>query len=239
MIKISFENVDLNFPIYGRQEFSLRSSLFQIATGGLIKKESGSLVVSALKNATFNIEEGDAVGLIGHNGAGKSTLLRTMAGIYPPTRGKVERLGQTVGIFDIGAGLEYELTGYENIIQLGLIMGLSLKKARDLIPSIEEFTELGEFLSLPVKTYSSGMIMRLMFGTATAVTPEILLLDEMFSAGDEGFRKKSEDRIHRMIKNAKIFVFATHDIELVKKYCNRFFKIEHGNITEIDYEALA
>lgn len=233
MAKIEFDNVTLRYPIYGSHGMSLRSHLMRVATGGNIEKDSRTTVITALKDVSFTLKDGDAVGLIGHNGAGKSTLLRTMAGIYPPSSGKVVRQGKTSTVFEIGAGLDPELSGYDNIIHLGMMMGLSYSEAKALTPDIEEFTELGDFLQLPIRTYSSGMTMRLMFGVATAVTPEILLLDEMFSTGDAGFQEKSQARIRKIIDSAKIFVFASHDIGLIQKYCNKIFKLEHGVLHQI------
>jgi ABC-type polysaccharide/polyol phosphate transport system ATPase subunit len=233
MATIQFDNVSLRYPIYGSHGMSLRSHFMRVATGGNIEKDSRTTVITALKDVSFTLKDGDAVGLIGHNGAGKSTMLRTMAGIYPPSSGRVVRRGKTATVFEIGAGLNPELSGYDNIINLGMMMGLSHSEAKALTPDVEEFTELGDFLQLPVRTYSSGMTMRLMFAVATATTPEILLLDEMFSTGDAGFQEKSQKRIHKIIDESKIFVFATHDMGLIKSYCNRIFRLEHGQVHEI------
>jgi ABC-type polysaccharide/polyol phosphate transport system ATPase subunit len=156
-----------------------------------------------------------------------------MAGIYQPEKGRIIRQGKIATVFEIGAGLEPELSGYENIFNLGMMLGLSYQQTRELIPDIETFTELGDFLQLPVRTYSSGMTMRLMFAVATAITPEILLIDEMFATGDASFQEKSRLRIQKLISAAKIFVLASHDPELIKKYCNRIFHLEHGYLTEI------
>lgn len=233
MASISFDNVSLSYPIYGSHGMSLRSHLMRVATGGSIEKDSRTTVITALKNVNFKLKDGDAVGLIGHNGAGKSTMLRTMAGIYPPSIGRVVRQGKTSTVFEIGAGLNPELSGLENIVNLGMMMGLNYSDAKALTPEVEDFTELGDFLQLPLRTYSSGMTMRLMFAVATAVTPEILLLDEMFSTGDAGFQSKSQKRIHKIIDESKIFVFASHDIGLIKNYCNRIFRLAHGEVAEI------
>lgn len=233
MAKIEFNNVTLRYPIYGSHGMSLRSHLMRVATGGNIEQDSRTTVITALKDVSFTLNDGDAVGLIGHNGAGKSTLLRTMAGIYPPSSGKVVRQGKTSTVFEIGAGLDAELSGYDNIIHLGMMMGLNYSEAKALTPDIEEFTELGDFLQLPIRTYSSGMTMRLMFAVATAVIPEILLLDEMFSTGDAGFQEKSQARIRKIIDSAKIFVFASHDMNLIQKNCNRIFSLEHGRLIEV------
>jgi ABC-type polysaccharide/polyol phosphate transport system ATPase subunit len=239
MAKIEFNNVSLRYPIYGSHAMSLRSHLMRVATGGKIEQDSRTTVITALKDVSFTLNDGDAVGLIGHNGAGKSTLLRTMAGIYPPSAGQVIRQGKTATVFEIGAGLDHELSGYDNIINLGMVMGLSYGEAKALTPDIEAFTELGDFLQLPIRTYSSGMTMRLMFAVATATTPEILLLDEMFSTGDAGFQEKSQARIRKIIDESKIFVFASHDLNLIKTYCNRVFRLEHGHLEEVPLETLA
>jgi len=239
MAEISFENVTLSYPIYNNRNMSLRSQIVRIATGGTIEQEAGQhTVVTALKNVSFKLQDGDAVGLVGHNGAGKSTLLRTIAGIYQPVSGTIHRKGRVATVFEIGAGLEPELSGYENIINLGMMMGLSLNQAKALTPDVEEFTELGDFLKLPVRTYSSGMTMRLMFAVATSITPEILLIDEMFATGDSNFQEKSLARIKKLISSAKIFVFASHNPGLIRTYCNRLFKLEHGHLEEVSFDVL-
>lgn len=240
MAEITFDNVTLRYPIFNSRSMSLRNQLVRIATGGTIEGGAGdTIMVTALKNVSFSLKDGDAVGLVGHNGAGKSTLLRTMAGIYQPAVGKIHRKGKVATVLEIGAGLEPELSGYENIINLGMMIGMSLEEAKALTPSIEEFAELGGFLQLPVRTYSSGMIMRLMFAVATAVTPEILLIDEMISVGDAGFQKKSLTRIRELMLSAQIVVLASHNPELIKTYCNRVFRLEHGQLQEIPYETFA
>lgn len=240
MAEIIFNDVTLRYPIFNSRSMSLRNQLIRVATGGTIESDAGhAIVVTALKNISFCLNDGDTVGLIGHNGAGKSTLLRTMAGIYQPGGGIIQRKGKVATVLEIGAGLEPELSGYDNIINLGMMMGMSLKEARAITPDIEEFTELGDFLNLPVRTYSSGMTMRLMFAVATAITPEILLIDEMFSTGDAGFQEKSLARIRKLISSAQIFVFASHNHELIKTYCKRIFRLEHGQLKEISYETFA
>jgi lipopolysaccharide transport system ATP-binding protein len=235
MAHVIFDNVTLRYPILNSHGTSLRNQLLRISTGGLIEQEAGqSVTVTALKDVSFTLDTGDAVGLVGHNGAGKSTLLRTIAGIYHPEQGKVTCEGKVATVLEIGAGLEPELTGYENIVNLGMMMGLSVSECKKITPEIEEFTGLGDFLHLAVRTYSSGMTMRLMFAVATSVTPEILLIDEMFSTGDAEFQEKSQKRIKNLITNSKIFVFASHDPKLIKKYCNRIIQLEHGTLKELD-----
>ena len=234
MALLQFDNVTVQYPIYNARSQSLRNQLIRIGTGGTLAAEAGhNVIVTALNNVSFELRDGDSVGLIGHNGAGKTTLLRTMAGIYHPIRGHVTRQGRTSTIIEIGAGMDPELTGYENILRMGLLLGSSIREMKARMPEIEAFTELGNFLSMPVRTYSSGMTMRLMFAVGTAIQPEILLIDEMFGTGDADFQVKAQARMQQLIDSAKIFVFASHSHELIKQYCKRVFKLEHGNIEEV------
>lgn len=233
MAHLKFENVTLQYPIYNAKSMSLRNQLVRIGTGGQLSKETTDIVtVTALNNVSFELHDGDAVGLVGHNGAGKTTLLRTMAGIYMPISGKITRDGRVTTVIELGAGLDTELSGYENIFRMGMLLGASRSDMDNAIPDIESFTELGDFLSMPVRTYSSGMMMRLMFAVGTAVRPEILLIDEMFGTGDAAFQEKAQNRMNELIETAKIFVFASHSPELIKKYCRRVFLLEHGVVKE-------
>jgi ABC-type polysaccharide/polyol phosphate transport system ATPase subunit len=212
---------------------SLRNQLLRLGTGGRIEAEAGHVnLVTALKDVSFELRDGDAVGLVGHNGAGKTTLLRAMAGIYTPVQGRVASEGRLATVFEIGAGMDPELSGYENIVRMGLMMGMSATEARQKIPEIEDFTELGDFLQLPVRTYSSGMTMRLMFAVATSIQPEILLIDEMFGTGDAAFQEKARQRMKSLISASKIFVFASHSHELIREHCQRLFVLEHGKLYE-------
>lgn len=213
---------------------SLRSQLVRISTGGRIEKEAGQVqIVTALQNVSFDLNDGDYIGLVGHNGAGKSTLLRTMAGVYFPVSGKITRQGRIATMLELGAGMDPELSGYENIIRIGVLMGLSVKEIKSRIEEIEAFTQLGEFLQLPIRTYSSGMATRLMFAVATSTQPDIFLVDEVFDTGDAEFQVQAKQRMESLIKSVSIFVFASHNTGLVKQYCNRFFRLQHGLMTEI------
>lgn len=235
MAHIRFENVTVQYPIYNAHSMSLRNQLVRIGTGGRLAKESSNVVtITALSGVSFELNEGDTVGLVGHNGSGKTTLLRTMAGIYPPVAGEVQRQGRVSTIIELGSGLDVELSGYENIVRMGMLLGSSHQEMEAAIPDIESFTELGDFLSMPVRTYSSGMIMRLMFAVGTAIRPEILLIDEMFGTGDAAFQEKAHSRMNELISAAKIFVFASHSPDLIKKYCRRVFSLEHGSLTELN-----
>jgi ABC-type polysaccharide/polyol phosphate transport system ATPase subunit len=235
MAHIKFKNVTVQYPLYNAHSLSLRNQLVRIGTGGRLAKESSNIVtITALDSVSFELDEGDTVGLVGHNGAGKTTLLRTMAGIYPPVVGEVQRQGKVSTIIELGAGLDVELSGYENIVRMGMLLGSSRREMEAAIPGVEAFTELGDFLSMPVRTYSSGMVMRLMFAVGTAIRPEILLIDEMFGTGDAAFQEKAQNRMHELISAAKIFVFASHSPELIKRYCRRVFSLEHGTLTELN-----
>lgn len=234
MASLKFKDVSIEYPIYGSTNLSLTKSLLKVPVGGLLfKNSSGYSSVRALTDISFELSNGDSVGLIGHNGAGKSTLLRTMAGIFSPSNGTVHRAGITATIIELGAGLESELTGYENIFRMGLLLGMTYSAIDKIMPEIESFTELGDFLSMPVRTYSSGMLMRLMFAVSTANKPEILLVDEMFGTGDSSFKEKAQIRMHELIEESKIFVFASHSPDLIKRYCKRIFLLDHGKCVEI------
>lgn len=239
MAHIVFDNVTLQYPIYNSKSMSLRNQLARIGTGGTLSQESADVVaVTALNQVNLELRDGDTIGLVGHNGAGKTTLLRAMAGIYKPVAGKVSIDGSISTIIDLGAGMDPELSGYENILRMGLMLGSNRQQMDARTEDIERFTELGDFLKVPVRTYSSGMVMRLMFAVATSVQPEILLIDEMFSTGDAEFQKKARSRMADLIDAAKIFVFASHDPELIRQFCKRVFRLNHGNLNEISFAEL-
>jgi ABC-type polysaccharide/polyol phosphate transport system ATPase subunit len=234
MAELTFDNVTIEYPIFSAGSMSLRNKLVSIGTGGMIKKDGkGVTSVCALDNVSFSLGDGESVGLTGHNGAGKTTLLRAMAGIYAPTKGKVTRVGRTSTIIEIGAGMDEELSGYENILRMALLLSDIDLDLEELTASVTDFTELGDFLNLPVHTYSAGMKMRLMFAVATSISPEILLVDEMFGAGDQAFQDKAFRRMEELIGKAKIFVFASHSSELLDRFCRRKLQLSHGKIKEL------
>lgn len=231
MAYIKFDNVTVNYPIYHSKSTSLRNQLINIGTGGRLSRESKNVInVTALQNVSFELNRGDAVGLVGHNGAGKTTLLRTIAGIYTPTSGKIIRQGRISTIIELGAGMDHDLSGYENIYRMAMLLGATKKEIDAKVDSIAAFTDLGDFLLVPVSTYSSGMLMRLMFAVGTSVDPEILLIDEMFSTGDADFQKKARRRMEMLIDAADIFVFASQSEELIKRHCNKVFVLDHGSV---------
>jgi ABC-type polysaccharide/polyol phosphate transport system ATPase subunit len=231
---LAFDNVTIQYPIYNSRSMSLRNQLVRISTGGRIEREAGQIqIVTALRDTSFTINHGDTVGLIGHNGAGKSTLLRTMAGVYDPVIGSITRQGRVATVLDLGTGMDPELSGYENITRMSMLLGVDRAQTKERLADIESFTQLGDFLQLPVRTYSSGMATRLMFAIATSTRPDILLVDEVFGTGDAEFQVKAKTRMEALIKSVGIFVFASHNTGLVRDYCNRFFFLEHGKVREM------
>lgn len=234
MAFINIDNVSLDFPIYTSKSMSLRHNLLRISTGGKISSDSGSKVlIKALDGISINIAEGDSLGLLGHNGSGKSTLLRTMAGIYYPTSGEISVSGKITTVFELGAGIDPELTGKENILRMSMLQGATYQESFTILDDIVSFTGLGDFIDLPVRTYSSGMTMRLMFGVATSIQPEIFLVDEMISTGDAEFQMQAVQRMKSISANSKIFVLASHDKNMVFELCNRVIRLEHGKIVEV------
>jgi ABC-type polysaccharide/polyol phosphate transport system ATPase subunit len=191
-----------------------------------------SNVVEALKSVTLEIRAGERVGLIGHNGAGKSTLLKVMAGIYPPTSGRAKTTGHVCPLFEFATGFEYNRSGWENIRIRAMLLGMSPDEIEAKLPEIAEFSELGKFLDYPVRTYSSGMFVRLAFAVSTSVNPEILLLDEVMGAGDLSFTEKANVRMREFMEQGKILVFSSHSLELLTDYCNRTIWMDHGTIIE-------
>jgi len=231
MAFLAVEAVTVEYPLYQSSSMQLRNKLVAVGTGGIISRGVDNITtITALEDVSFSLGDGDRVGLVGHNGAGKSTLLRTLAGIYTPTRGVVRRSGAIASVLQLGAGLDAELNGYENIVRVGMFMGKSLAQARGLIADIEAFSQLGEFLSMPVYTYSAGMLTRLTFAIATAVAPEILLIDEVLGVGDAEFQHRAKSRLDGLVSSVRIFVLASHSEAIIDQYCNRKLRFEHGRL---------
>src|SRR5262245_6391196 len=228
---ITLKDVSVSFPIYSTSSRSLKNRMMAATTGGRIGlRQDKHLLVQALDNVSLQIEHGDKVALVGHNGAGKTTLLRVLAGIYEPAVGQIAVDGNVTTLFDPTVGIDPECTGYENIILRGLYMGLSKRELLEHLNEVAEFTELGNFLNLPVRTYSAGMQARLAFAMATCIEPEILLLDEGIGAGDAAFLAKANVRLDSFINKAGILVFASHSLDLIRRLCNKAFVMEHGRI---------
>ncbi len=232
MARVVLENVHVDFPIYGGHR-SLRRVVFERATGGLIKHAEGKsdrVMVKALSNLNFELQDGDRVGLVGHNGAGKSTLLKVIAGVYEPTVGRVLVDGRITPLFTAMPGMDGEDTGYENIMTAGQLLNIPLNKLESLLPQIEEFSELGEYLTLPMRTYSSGMVTRLGFALATSIDPGILLIDEGIGTGDARFAEKAAQRMTDFIGRSSIMVIASHSNALIQSTCNKAFLMRAGEV---------
>jgi ABC-type polysaccharide/polyol phosphate transport system ATPase subunit len=225
---IALRNVSVRFPVLSFRDRSLRSRFVNAMT--LRRTTATPHIVSALNDVNLDIRAGDRVAIIGANGAGKTTLLRVLAGIYHPTSGSVDVLGRCLPLFDLSAGFDEEATGYENIMRRGLVIGARRSEIDAKRGEIAAFTELGDRLDLPLRTYSSGMMLRLIFAVATAVEGEIVLLDEWIGVGDQQFRKKARQRLDEIVVRAGILVLASHDIELIKSTCNRAILLEKGRI---------
>jgi ABC-type polysaccharide/polyol phosphate transport system ATPase subunit len=231
MVSIELRNVSLSYPIFHAVDLTLKSAVSSLATGGTIERASnGRVEVRALTDVSLSAHAGDRIGLIGHNGAGKTTLLKVIGGIYRPQKGYYRREGRTMAVINPANGLQQDLNGYDNIENIALLSGMSLKDIRARLPDIANFAELGDFLSLPVSTYSSGMQARLAFGVATAFEPEILVADENLSTGDQRFMERARIRMEAMMARSTILVLASHDLAALKRLCNRGILVEHGQI---------
>ncbi len=194
------------------------------------RKRAEARTVRALKDVSLTIRSGERVGIIGHNGAGKSTLLKVLAGIYPPQRGRVTIEGHVCPLFEFVTGFEMEATGWENIRTRALLLGMSPKEIEQKIDGIAAFSNLGEFLDIPVRHYSTGMFVRLAFATSTAVDPQILLLDEVMAAGDAAFIESARRRMNELMLRASIVVFASHSLDVLPSFCDRTILLKEGRI---------
>ena len=235
MASIVLENCSLNLPVYGAGNRSLKQVVMSAATGGRIAPGSGKItVVNALNGIDLRLEAGDRVGLVGHNGAGKTSLPRILGGIYEPSQGTLQIEGSVTSLIDVTLGMDHEATGYDNILLRGLILGLSRKQIQALTPEIQDFSELGEYLSMPVRTYSSGMVLRLAFSIVTCVHPDILLMDEWLSVGDADFVKKAEQRLKQLVDKASIMVMASHNPRVISELCNVLVTLERGKLVSVE-----
>jgi lipopolysaccharide transport system ATP-binding protein len=231
MAYISLINIGLDIPIFNPGTRSLKKRLIQeIAGGNLYQSDQGPVVVRALQNINLEFKHGDRVGILGHNGSGKSTLLRVLSGIYKPTSGQVTINGHVAPLIDISLGIDSEATGQENIFMRGALLGLSKKQINEQLEEIIEFSELGDFIDMPVRTYSSGMHLRLAFSVSTVIRPEILIMDEWLSAGDESFKHKVESRMRKLVDSTSILIIASHSKELMLQTCDRIIWLEHGYV---------
>jgi len=210
---------------------SLKAGLFSVL-GGPRSRVPQAQMLRALNNITFKVNSGDRLGIIGSNGSGKSTMLRMIAGIYPPSSGRLEIQGRVQGMFDIGLGFEPEATGRENILYRGLTMGMKPAEIKEREAEIVDFASIGSFIDLPVRTYSTGMAVRLAFAISTYLQGDILLLDEMLGAGDAAFQAKANARMKSLVERARLLILVSHDMHTIRTVCNRVIWLSRGRIVE-------
>ena len=231
---VKLTGVTLDYQIYSVRAQSLRTAVFNMAIGGkLYQGQSDITVVRALENVSFTVEDGDRLALVGHNGSGKTSLLKVIAGVYEPAKGRVEVKGSLTSMIAHASGLDVESTGLQNIRKIGQMRMIPERVINERMDSIVEFSGLGDFIRLPVKTFSAGMMARLMFACATEFEADILVLDEWLSAGDYAFVQKAGDRMMEFVKKARIVIMGTHDTNLVERVCNKVLELEAGQIAFI------
>ena len=229
-ISLQLAGVTVDFPVYSADTRSLKSDLLHKGTGGRIGRAGSILTVRALEDVDLVFERGDRVGLVGANGSGKTTLLRVLAGVYQPVLGWVRRQGRVTSLFDISHGVDPGVTGYENIVVRGMCLGLTPAEIRERIDEIAAFTELGDYLAMPVHTYSTGMMLRLAFGVCTCIEPEILLMDEWVGVGDAAFIEKAERRLDEFVDRTGILVLASHIPVLLERTCTTGVLLDAGRV---------
>ncbi|PCI77666.1 sugar ABC transporter ATP-binding protein [Candidatus Aerophobetes bacterium] len=229
---ITLTGVSLELPVYGLSSRVLKKELVRFVTGGMFAKSKNSKTVSvrALNRVDLSISSGMRVGIIGHNGSGKSTLLKVISGIYHPTGGSIEVVGKVSSVLDLMCGIDPEISGRDNAISRGMLFGHSKKEMAQYMEELTEMTGLGDFMEMPVKTYSAGMMVRLAFAVSVMFKPEIFVIDEVFGAGDKDFAEKSRTKILSLIKQSKIFILASHNEELLKDHCTHLLWLDKGNI---------
>lgn len=228
---VSLDRVSVLFPVYQAGSRSLKKRvLFHGSAGKIGRDANDKVVIEALRDVSLSLTSGDRLALIGANGAGKTTLLRTIAGIYEPLQGTIRTRGRISPMFDASLGIDADLSGYDNIRLRALLLGLSPDAIEQYLPDIVEFTELGDYLDMPVRTYSAGMILRLSFAVATCFKPEILLMDEWILAGDAHFMSKAEARVRSFIECASALVLASHDLDLCSRWCTTGIWLDQGHI---------
>jgi ABC-2 type transport system ATP-binding protein len=231
MVSIEVSNAFVDFPIFDAKSRSLKKKVIG-KVGGKIGTASKVPIIEALHDVTLSLKEGDRVGLVGHNGARKSTLLRLLAGIYEPTRGSAKVTGKVAPVFDLGIGMDPEISGLENIVIRGLFLGMTAKQMEKRVDDIADFTELGDYLQMPLRTYSTGMRVRLALGVVTSIDPEILILDEGIGAVDAAFLEKARDRLKDLVKRSGILVFASHSDDLLFELCNSAIWMDEGHLRQ-------
>jgi ABC-type polysaccharide/polyol phosphate transport system ATPase subunit len=229
---IALKNVSVNIPIYDVSRASLKKALIGRAIGGRFAQHGSHLTVSALKNISFEAHDGDRIGLVGDNGSGKSTLLRVLSRVYPPTEGVLSIVGNISPLFETTLGMSMDATGLENIQIAGTVWGMSRTQIKNSVADIVDFTELGDYLNVPVRTYSNGMMLRLAFAIATARHPEILLIDEIIGVGDSNFYAKATARLQNLVERSRILIVASHQDDTLRRFCNKILWLSHGSLVK-------
>ena len=230
MASIELKDVIVDFPIYNANTRSFKNTVLKATIGGKVDIYEQNINIRALDGIAFTLKDGDRLGLVGHNGAGKSTLLRLLGKVYIPCAGTARIEGSIGSLIAISLGIDQEATGRENIYIRWSLLGLKKQEIEQKIGQIIELCDLGSFIDLPIRTYSTGMQMRLAFAVSTMIRPDILIMDEWLSVGDESFRSKAESRMVDLVNNAQILIIASHSKELIKNTCNRVIWLEHGKI---------
>jgi lipopolysaccharide transport system ATP-binding protein len=226
---VTLSGVTLDYALYSVRAQSLRNAVLNIAVGGrLMAGQNDITVVRALSGVSFKLVDGDRLGLVGHNGSGKTSLLKVLAGIYEPTAGVVDIKGRISSMIAMGAGLDPDASGLQNIKNLAMMQLVPRREIERRLPEIVEFSELGAFINMPFKTYSSGMMARLMFSVITSVSADILIMDEWVSAGDADFQQKARERLSNIVDNAKIVIIASHDMHTIRRVCNKVLVMDSG-----------
>ncbi len=229
MAQVVMDQVSLTFKVRQNKTLTLKEFL----VGQMFRQGNNpQMEVKALKNVSFEVAKGERLGILGHNGAGKSTLLKMLAGIYRPTSGKRDVIGKISSLFDIHLGFEPEANGWENIAYRSYLQGETPSTLKDKVQAIADFTELGDFLNMPVRYYSAGMMVRLAFAIATSIDPEILLIDEVLSAGDLAFQQKAIKRMREMMDRAQLVIMVSHDLVSIRNFCTRGLWMDHGSIKQ-------
>jgi ABC-type polysaccharide/polyol phosphate transport system ATPase subunit len=228
---LRLRDVSVEFPIYQGSSRSLKKVLLHSSTRGNLGRDSAErITVRALSEVSLDIAEGDRLALLGLNGAGKTTLLKVLAGVYEPTRGKFFSAGRVSSLLDTQVGLNSDATGRENIILRGMYMGIQPREMRARADAVAAFTELADYLDMPVRTYSAGMMIRLAFAISTCIPPDILIMDEWLAAGDAQFLEKAQRRVEEFVRASSILVLASHSLDLVEEWCNRGVLLHHGRV---------
>lgn len=230
---IEINNVSMRFNLGIEKGFSIKQGFIDFFDKEKRKNKNKKEEFWALKDVNINVKKGEVVGFIGSNGAGKSTLLKVVAGVMKPTKGEVKSYGNICPMIELGAGFDPQLTARENIYLNGAVMGYSKELIDSKFKEIVDFSELHNFLDVPIQNFSSGMVARLAFSIATIVDPEILIVDEILSVGDIAFQKKSEDKMLSMINGGTTVLFVSHSINQIKKLCDKIVWIEHGVVQKI------